>query len=394
MSDLDLPSTPPAPLGISPPSPPHPSFLSLSSLSSPSSAPRAKRAHQAAEESESDGTTSEPPSLRRKVDQVPESYRVDDCFLIIMNKKLAHSSSQDDLGQAVKAYRKDAEAEWVSPRIPKLKLDHYDFELVRGGFGILCTLNEAGMIDGRKRETERVEREVESGKQVMEATALLVLSENRAREAMEAMSKELEDARSDVAARDALLGIFEGELISRKTYEWCTRTVQMFCEALMAAEKKLKPKNLQPWMNAPVTAYQIRTPVGGAPFIASKVVGNDTIKAEGVPIGTVDLLTDKAEWLVNFDAGLTIVEQEKPVLVKAAQLAVLVVKRYGEDRHTSAHANFDQHFVENESLHRHFPSPYQLSAEEQTLHTQLMKTMKINRNPMLKKNKQEFALDS
>lgn len=117
-----------------------------------------------------------------------------------------------------------------------------------------------------------------------------------------------------------------------------------------------------------------------------------TKAAEGEPI-TIDPSNPNHAWMVLFDEGLTIVEQTEPVIVKAAQHAVWVMDKYGDDRHTTAHPNFDKAFVEDASLHIGYSSPFQLSETERKQHLALMSTIKIHRNPLRRKNPMQLALD-
>ncbi|KAL8277191.1 hypothetical protein RQP46_010364 [Phenoliferia psychrophenolica] len=268
------------------------------------------------------------------------------------------------------ANKSSTDAGWLSERVKTFNVSHYHYIVDVDCITVVAFLNEAGQ-HARGERKRKLATEDELMRESILKASTKVLEDVRddlkdARDALKVATSEVASLTSKVGRRDATLKVYDRALDVRKATEECIRDVE--------------------WRKFALIVYELTARAGAAALIpgsTDKKTGK-WIKAQGTPRGSQS----------NFEANLRAALLQLPYwILKASAHAVLAYDELKEERHSSAHSDFNQDHAERYSLQRKHRSPFSLSYVEHQYKIQRSLVTYINRDPLQPWKPQQLALE-
>ncbi|KAL8280300.1 hypothetical protein RQP46_007217 [Phenoliferia psychrophenolica] len=312
-----------------------------------------------------------------------------------MSGKISRSLSQEQYRATVRehlaANQSSSDAGWLSERVKSFDVSHYHYIVDVDCITVASILNEAGQHARGERKT-KLAKENESTRESILKASTKVLEDVRddlkdVRADLKAAKSEVASLTSKVGRRDATLKVYDRALDVRKGTEECIRDVELLRVMVLgnlAAGLYHPDIESLTWRNFAVLVYQL-TGLPGVPLCGWRRDKAGTwLQPWGKPRRTQGA----------FETALLAALLQIPQwLLKASAHAVLAYDALKEERHKSAHPDFNQTHAERYSLQRQHQSPFQLSYVEHQQKIQLSLRTNINRDPLQPWKPKQLALE-
>ncbi|KAL8287151.1 hypothetical protein RQP46_003603 [Phenoliferia psychrophenolica] len=313
-----------------------------------------------------------------------------------MSGKISRSLSQEQYRATVRehlaANQSSSDAGWLSERVKSFDVSHYHYIVDVDCITVASILNEAGQ-HARGQRKRKLAREDELMRESILKANAEVLEDVRddlkvARDDLKVATSEVASLTSKVGRRDATLKVYDRALDVRKATEECIRDVELLRVMVRGSLANVYHPDLAAlkWRTFAIIAYELAARACNLPLFPGrydKKTGR-WIMPQGIPRGS------QSGFETILRAALL---QLPPWIIKASSHAVLVYDELKEERHSSAHPDFNQEHAERYSLQRKHPSPFQLSYVEhqQKIHESL-RTF-IDRDPLQPWKPKQLALE-